>query len=171
MISGWGFPLAWHSTTAPVPFEKSTRFGGSLTNTGPIDSSSAQATAKKRRNNSVKLKRWTHRILTGGGGRGAISIRSAGSSPPPCHLQRGHRTGLIETVNGIRNFCCVSFSLAYHPSAPGYATPTSNWRVANCSEQQVAGLLLNNMLSASRDHKGDGNAWFLFRLGDSESST
>ena len=49
MISGWGFPLAWHSTTAPVPLEKSTRFGGSLTNTGPIDSSSAQATTETER--------------------------------------------------------------------------------------------------------------------------
>lgn len=48
MISGVGCPLAWHSTTAPVPFEKSTRFGGSLTNTGPIDSSSAKTTANKR---------------------------------------------------------------------------------------------------------------------------
>lgn len=62
-----------------------------------------------------------------------------------------------------RNFCCMSFSFIYRPSPPGYATPTFNWRVANCSKQQVAGLLLNNMLSASRDHKGDGNAWFLFR--------
>ena len=42
------------------------------------------------------------------------------------------------------------------PTAPpGYTTPTFNWRVANCSKQQVAGLLLNNMLSTSRDHKGD----------------
>lgn len=164
MISGWGFPLAWHSTTAPVPFEKSTRFGGSFTNTGPMDSSSAQATVEKR---EKRFNGRTHWIL-----RGAISI------VPPARLFRratcnaateGDR--LIETVNGIRNFCCVSFSLAYHPSAPGYATPTFNWRVANCSEQQVAGLLLNNMLSTSRDHKGDGNAWFLFRLGDFESST
>lgn len=53
MISGCGFPLAWHSTTAPVPFEKSIRFGGSLTNTGPIDSSSAQATAKEQKENGA----------------------------------------------------------------------------------------------------------------------
>lgn len=65
---------------------------------------------------------------------------------------------LIETVSDKRNFSCVSFSLAYHRSPPGYATPTFNWRAANCSKQQVAGLLLNNMLSTSRDHKGDGNA-------------
>lgn len=80
-----------------------------------------------------------------------ISIVSACLLSSLCHLQReGGR--LIETVNGTRNFCCVSFSLAYHPSGPGYATPTFNWRVANCSKQQVAGLLLNNMLSTSRDH-------------------
>lgn len=47
MISGCGFPLAWHSTTAPVPFEKSIRFGGSLTNTGPIDASSAETTVSR----------------------------------------------------------------------------------------------------------------------------
>lgn len=147
MISGWGFPLAWHSTTAPVPFEKSTRFGGSLTNTGPIDSSSAQATAGKRGTRSVRRSASTSQSRSNG-------------NPPACSLRATCNAAiegnwLIETVNGTRNFCCVSFSLAYHPSGPGYATPTFNWRVANCSKQQVAGLLLNNMLSTSRDHKGE----------------
>lgn len=41
IISGVGFPLAEHSTVAPVVFEKSILFGGSLINTGPIVSSSA----------------------------------------------------------------------------------------------------------------------------------
>lgn len=46
IMSGCGFPLAWHSITAPVPFEKSTRFGGSLTKMGPMVSSSADTAVK-----------------------------------------------------------------------------------------------------------------------------
>lgn len=40
IISGGGFPLARHSTTAPVEFEKSIRFNGSLVKIGPFKSAS-----------------------------------------------------------------------------------------------------------------------------------
>lgn len=40
MTSGTGEPRAAHSTTAPVVLLKSTRFGGSFMNIGPMVSSS-----------------------------------------------------------------------------------------------------------------------------------
>lgn len=39
------------------------------------------------------------------------------------------------------------------------------------ANNRLSGLLLNNMRSTSRDHKGDDNAWFLFRRGELRSST
>lgn len=46
IISGLGLPLAVHSTMAPVVFEKSTLFSGSLMNIGPIVVSSSHKTIK-----------------------------------------------------------------------------------------------------------------------------
>lgn len=57
MISGLGLPLAVHSTIAPVVFEKSTRFSGSLINIGPIVVSSSQKTTRnKHKFHKIKIK-------------------------------------------------------------------------------------------------------------------
>lgn len=37
------------------------------------------------------------------------------------------------------------------------------------ANNRLSGMLLNNMRSTSRDHKGDDNAWFLFRRGELRS--
>lgn len=55
MTSGTGDPRAAHSTTAPVVLLKSTRFGGSFMNIGPMVSSSHDTDPGNKKDIYVKL--------------------------------------------------------------------------------------------------------------------
>jgi hypothetical protein len=63
MISGGGIPLARHSTTEPVEFEKSIRLSGSLMKTGPFMSFSLDGAAMTSDGTSTKIHKGLNMVV------------------------------------------------------------------------------------------------------------